>query len=81
MLLAQRNERAAIDVLEGVIASPASPPHVYAAACLDAAQAHERQGAVARAIELYELTVAAFGVDPRAKNAAQRALARLARPA
>ena len=81
LLLAQRNERAAIDVLEGVIASPASPPHVYAAACLDAAQAHERQGAVARAIELYELTVAAFGVDPRAKNAAQRALARLARPA
>jgi tetratricopeptide (TPR) repeat protein len=81
LLLAQRNERAAIDVLEGVIASPASPPHVYAAACLDAAQAHERQGAVARAIELYELTVAAFGVDPRAKNAAQRALARLAKPA
>jgi tetratricopeptide (TPR) repeat protein len=81
LLLAQRNERAAIDVLESVVASPASPPHVYAAACLDAAQAHERQGAVARAIELYELTVAAFGVDPRAKNAAQRALARLARPA
>ncbi len=36
---------------------------------------------VARAIELYELTVAAFGVDPRAKSAAQRALARLAKPA
>jgi tetratricopeptide (TPR) repeat protein len=81
LLLAQRSERAALDALEGVIASPATPPHVYAAACLDAAQAHERQGATARAIELYELTVAAFGVDPRARNAAQRALARLAKPA
>jgi predicted Zn-dependent protease len=81
LLLAQRSERAAIDLLETVIASPGTPPHVYAAACLDAAQAHERQGATARAIELYELTVAAFGVDPRAKTAAQRALARLTKPA
>jgi tetratricopeptide (TPR) repeat protein len=81
LLLAQRSERAAIDALEAVIASPATPPHVYAAACLDAAQAHERQGGIARAIELYELTVAAFGVDPRAKSSAQRALARLEKPA
>jgi tetratricopeptide (TPR) repeat protein len=81
LLLAQRSERAAIDLLESVIAAPATPPHVYAAACLDAAQALERQGATARAVELYELTVAAFGVDPRAKAAAQRALARLAKPA
>ena len=80
LLLAQRNERAAIDALEAVVASPATPPHIYAAACLDAAQAHERQGGVARAIELYELTVAAFGVDPRARSTAQRALVRLARP-
>jgi tetratricopeptide (TPR) repeat protein len=81
LLLAQRSERAAINLLEAVIASPRTPPHVYAAACLDAAQAHERQGGIARAIELYELTVAAFGVDPRARTAAQRALARLAKPA
>jgi predicted Zn-dependent protease len=81
LLLALRSERAAIDALEAVIASPATPPHVYAAACLDAAQANERQGDIARAIELYELTVAAFGVDPRAKSRAQRALARLAKPA
>lgn len=81
LLVAQRNDPTAIEMLEGVIASPATPPHVYAAACLDAAQAHERQGGVARAIELYELTVAAFGVDPRAKNSAQRALARLVKPA
>jgi len=80
LLLAQRNDTAAIDVLESVIASPGTPPHVYAAACLDAAQAYERQGGTMRAIELYELTVAAFGVDPRAKSTAQRALARLARP-
>ena len=81
LLLAQRSERAAIDLLESVIAAPATPPHVYAAACLDAAQAQERQGATARAVELYELTVAAFGVDPRAKATAQRALARLTKPA
>lgn len=79
LLLAQRNDRAAVDVLEGVIAALDTPSHVYAAACFDAAQAHERLGAPARAIELYELTVAAFGVDPRAKNSAQRALARLAK--
>jgi tetratricopeptide (TPR) repeat protein len=81
VLLAQRSETSAIEALEGVIASPATPPHVYAAACLDAAQAYERHGGTARAVELYELTVAAFGVDPRAKNTARRALARLAKPA
>ena len=67
-------------IREGVIASPGTPPHVYAAACFDAAQALERQGGIARAIELYELTVAAFGVDPRAKSSAQRAIARLVKP-
>jgi tetratricopeptide (TPR) repeat protein len=81
LLLVQRSEKAATEALEAVIASPGTPPHVYAAACLDAAQAHERQGNVARAIELYELTVAAFGVDPRAKSTAQRALVRLAKAA
>jgi len=81
LLLTQRSDGAAIETLEAVIASPGTPPHVYAAACLDAAQAHERQGGVARAIELYQLTVAAFGVDPRAKNTAERALARLVKPA
>ena len=81
LLLAQRSDGAAIEALEAVIASPDTPPHIYAAACLDAAQAHERQGGVARAIELYQLTVAAFGVDPGAKSAAQRALARLTKPA
>jgi tetratricopeptide (TPR) repeat protein len=81
LLLTLRSERAAIEALETVIASPRTPPHVYAAACLDAAQAYERQGTPARAIELYELTIAAFGVDPRAKSSAQRALARLAKPA
>jgi len=80
LLLAQRDERAALDALEAVIAATDTPSHVYAAACLDAAQVHERQGSTARAIELYELTVAAFGVDPRAKSTAQRALARLTKP-
>ena len=79
LLVAQRNEALALEALEAVIASPGTPPHVYAAACLDAAQLYERQSNIARAIELYELTVAAFGVDPRAKNTAQRALARLAK--
>jgi tetratricopeptide (TPR) repeat protein len=80
VLLAQRSDGAAIEALEAVIASPGTPPQIYAAACLDAAQAHEQHGSVARAIELYELTVAAFGVDPRAKITAQRALARLVKP-
>jgi tetratricopeptide (TPR) repeat protein len=80
LLLAQRNEAPAVEALEAVIAAPATPPHIYAAACLDAAQAQERQGNAARAIELYELTAAAFGVDPRAKSIAQRALVRLAKP-
>jgi len=80
LLLAQRDERAALDALEAVIAATDTPSHVCAAACLDAAQVHERQGSTARAIELYELTVAAFGVDPRAKSTAQRALARLTKP-
>jgi tetratricopeptide (TPR) repeat protein len=80
LMLAQRNEAPAIEALEAVIAAPATPPHIYAAACLDAAQAQERQGNAARAIELYELTAAAFGVDPRAKSIAQRALVRLAKP-
>jgi len=81
LLLAQRHERAAIEALEAVIAATDTPSHVYAAACFDAAQALERQGSTPRAIELYELTVAAFGVDPGAKSAAQRALARLTKPA
>ena len=80
LMLAQRNDGPAIETLESVIASPATPPHIYAAACFDAAQAYERQANVSRAIELYELTVVAFGVDPRARNSAQRALARLAKP-
>ena len=79
--LAQRNERAALEALEAVIAAADTPSHIYAAACFDAAQAYERQGSTARAIELYELTVAAFGVDPRAKDSAQRALARLTKAA
>jgi len=73
LLLVQHSEAAAIDMLESVIASADTPPHIYAAACLDAAQALERQGARSRAIELYELTVSAFGVDPHAKSTAQRA--------
>jgi tetratricopeptide (TPR) repeat protein len=79
LLLAQRSERAAIEALEAIIAAPDTPFHIYAAACFDAAQALERQGSTARAVALYELTVAAFGVDPRARSNAQRALARLAK--
>ena len=81
LLLSQRHEPAALEVLEAVIAATDTPSHVYAAACFDAAQASERQGSTARAIELYELTVAAFGVDPSARSAAQRALARLSKAA
>ena len=79
LLAARRSERKAAEALEAVIARPGTPPHVYATACYHAAQAHEQQGIITRAIELYRLVVGAFGVDPALKSDAQRALARLAR--
>jgi len=75
--LAERHTAEGMIALEAVIDDPATPPHVFAAACYHAARALEQQGSVPRAIELYRLVVGAFGVDPVLKAEAQRALRRL----
>ena len=79
---AEKNDAAALELLEHVIgAGTATPPRFYAAACLDAARLYERQQAQPRAIELYQRARAADGADERTKEAAARALARLSPPA
>jgi tetratricopeptide (TPR) repeat protein len=79
LLLAQTNDAAALSVLEGLVnAQATTPPTIYASACLDAARVYERQRATARAIDLYRAARGVFGADQRTKDAADRALARLA---
>ncbi len=78
LLLAQRSDTAALEVLEGIVsAGSATPPHIYAFACVDAARLHEQQASTVRAIDLYRLALTVFGADQRTKEAAQRALVRL----
>jgi hypothetical protein len=78
VLLAQKNETAALAVLETIVAAgTTNPPSFYASSCVEAAQIYEQRGDVARAIETHRLAVAAFGVDRRVKEHAQRALTRL----
>jgi tetratricopeptide (TPR) repeat protein len=78
LLQAQKNDAAAMSVLDAVIRARAiAPPTIYAAACLDAARMHEQRGSRTRAIELYEVARTVFGADRLTKDAAQRALARL----
>jgi hypothetical protein len=48
---------------------------------MDAARLHEQQGVKTRAIDLYRTAQGVFGADQRTKDAAERALARLAPPA
>ena len=79
LLLAQKNDAAALTVLDGLVTARATtPPTFYAAACLDAARLYERQRATARAIDLYRTARGVFGADQRTIDAADRALARLA---
>jgi hypothetical protein len=79
LLLAEKNEAAAVAVLEALIgARSTTPPTIYASACVDAARLYERQRAPARAIDLYRIARGVFGADQRTKDAADRALARLA---
>ena len=78
LLMAQKNDDAALSALETIARARATtPPTIYAAACTEAARLHEQRGARARAIELYGVTRRVFGADQRTKDAAQRALARL----
>jgi predicted Zn-dependent protease len=78
LLVAEKNDDAALGVLEMLIAARATtPPTFYASACVDAARLYERQRAPARAIELYRIARGVFGADQRTKDVADRALARL----
>jgi predicted Zn-dependent protease len=79
VLQAQKNDAAAMTMLEAVTRARATaPPTIYAAACVEAARMHEQRGSTARAIELYETARTVFGADRLTKDAAQRALTRLA---
>lgn len=78
LLKAQKNDAAAISLLDAVMSAGAAvPPAIYAAACVDAARMHEEHDAPARAIELYHAVGTVVGADPLTRDAAQRALARL----
>ncbi len=79
LLQAQHDDDRALTVLEAIVASrSATPPTVYAFACVDAARLLERRGDRGRAIDLYRTARGVFGADQRTKDAAQRALTRLA---
>ncbi|MGH7336070.1 MAG: hypothetical protein ACREI7_00710, partial [Myxococcota bacterium] len=79
LLQAQHDEDAALKVLEAVVgARKATPPTIYATACVDAARLFERRGDRGRAIDLYRIARGVFGADARTKRAAERALTRLA---
>ncbi len=78
VLLAQKNEQAALAVLEGIAADGTTDPApFYGASCLAAATIHERRGDVAQAVDLYRLAAGAFAVERQVKEQAERALARL----
>lgn len=78
LLQLQNDDTAALPVLESLVrARTTVPPTFYAAACVDAARIHERQGAPARALELYRNARTVFGADQRTKDEAQRAITRL----
>ena len=80
VLDAQDNDDAAVEMFESVLLSfETTPPAFYASACVDAARLYEQRGEIARAIELYLRALPIFGADPQTKQAAQRALTRLAR--
>jgi tetratricopeptide (TPR) repeat protein len=78
LLKAQKNDSAALSLLDTVMSAGAEvPPAIYAAACVDAARIHEQQGSRARAIELYRAVSTVVGADRASRDAAQRAIARL----
>ena len=79
LLLAQKDDAAALATLETLARARASvPPTIYASACVDAARLHEQRGARPRAVELYRTAQGVFGADRQTQDEARRALARLA---
>jgi tetratricopeptide (TPR) repeat protein len=78
LLAAQGDEAGALHVLEAIAAARgATPPTIYATACVDAARLLEQRGDRTRALDLYRTARTVFGADQRTKDAAQRALTRL----
>lgn len=78
LLQAQKNDAAALTILEALVRTRgAAPPVFYAAACVEAARLHEQRGASARALELYRAARGVFGADERTIDDARRAIARL----
>ena len=78
LLQARRDEAGALRVLEAIAAARgATPPTIYAFACVEAARLLESRDRT-RAIELYRAARSVFGADQRTKDAAHRALSRLA---
>jgi hypothetical protein len=79
LLQARKEEASALAVLQAITAArSATPPTIYAFACVDAARLLEQRGDRERAIDLYRTARDVFGADQRTKDAAQRALSRLA---
>lgn len=80
LLEAQKQTLAAIELYERVMsaAPDETPPGIFTLASLRAARLYEQQGDVARAIELYDRARTAFGGDAATRDAAARALTRLA---
>ena len=78
LFVARRDDGAALPLLDAITgARDATPPTIYADACVEAARIHETRGDRARAIALYATARGVFGADQRTKDAAQRAHARL----
>jgi tetratricopeptide (TPR) repeat protein len=79
VLQAQKDDAGALHLLEAIAAARgAAPPTIYAAACVEAARLFERRGQRERAIDLYRTARGVFGADQRTRDAAQRAITRLA---
>ena len=79
VLDAQDHDDAAVEMFESVLLSfETTPPAFYAYACVEAARLYRAARRDARAIELYRRALPIFGADPQTKEAAQRALTRLA---
>jgi len=75
LLQAKKDEAGALRVFEAIAAArAATPPTIYAFACVDAARLLEQRGERARAIDLYRTARDVFGADQRTKDAAARAL-------
>ena len=78
LLIARREDAAALPILEGIIRDRSrTPPTFYAEACVEAARIHARTGDPARAATLYADAATVFGADERTRAIARREAAQL----